>query len=254
MVSVMESYSKRKIEAQSSSGHGKVVLRRETCVICLEKTYSHKMVSLHHDWHHFRCVSCVKKHAEVKLLEGLLPECPHEGCKSSIKIANCKKILSPKLVTLIEERLKESQIPVRDRIYCPYPKCSNLMSKAEVLKYTRSVTWKSYLYSGFRRCLKCDKAFCVYCKIPWHDRLTCSEYQKKHPYSCFEESKLISLAERHSWRQCIKCSHMIELSAGCYHIKCRCGYQFCYACGVEWKYGKAYCRCPAWNENLIIYS
>ncbi|CAI9105194.1 OLC1v1004065C1 [Oldenlandia corymbosa var. corymbosa] len=116
------------------------------------------MVSLHHlDCSHFRCISCVKKYAEVMLHRGLLPPCPQEGCKSSIKIAYCEKILSPKLVALIEERLRESEIPVQDRVYCPFPKCSNLMSKAEVLKYTKTITWKSYLYSGFRRCLKCDK-------------------------------------------------------------------------------------------------
>jgi hypothetical protein len=33
---------------------------------------------------------------------------------------------------------------------------------------------------------------------------------------------------------------------------CRCGYEFCYTCGKEWKEKKATCACPLWDENNII--
>ncbi|CAI9105193.1 OLC1v1004064C1 [Oldenlandia corymbosa var. corymbosa] len=228
--------------------------QNNTCGICLEKTEIHGMSSLH-DCPHNQCTSCLKTLAEVKLSEGSLPTCPHEGCKSSIKIRNCKKILSPKLVAWLEERLKESEIPVLDRIYCPYPKCSNLMSKPAVLKHTNHVAKnKEDVISGFRKCLKCDNGFCVNCKIPWHEGTTCAEYKKLHPHSTAEEEMLISLAQRYSWRRCIKCSHMIELTAGCYHIICRCGCQFCFTCGKEWKNKDTRpCSCPLWDERLIIY-
>ncbi|CBI35428.3 unnamed protein product, partial [Vitis vinifera] len=32
---------------------------------------------------------------------------------------------------------------------------------------------------------------------------------------------------------------------------CRCGYDFCYTCGAEWKNKKATCSCPLWDENNI---
>lgn len=34
---------------------------------------------------------------------------------------------------------------------------------------------------------------------------------------------------------------------------CRCGYEFCYTCGLEWKDKKATCSCPLWDEGYIWY-
>lgn len=34
----------------------------------------------------------------------------------------------------------------------------------------------------------------------------------------------------------------------------RCGYEFCYKCGTEWKKKKATCSCPIWDEHNIEYS
>lgn len=33
---------------------------------------------------------------------------------------------------------------------------------------------------------------------------------------------------------------------------CRCGYEFCYTCGAEWKDKKATCSCPLWEERNIL--
>ena len=33
----------------------------------------------------------------------------------------------------------------------------------------------------------------------------------------------------------------------------RCGYEFCYTCGAEWKEKKATCSCPLWDNVHIIY-
>lgn len=34
---------------------------------------------------------------------------------------------------------------------------------------------------------------------------------------------------------------------------CRCGYEFCYNCGAEWKDKKPTCSCPLWEEDNILY-
>ncbi|GKG45772.1 hypothetical protein Tco_0498218, partial [Tanacetum coccineum] len=33
-------------------------------------------------------------------------------------------------------RVKEAAIPPTEKVYCPFPNCSELMSKTEVLEYT----------------------------------------------------------------------------------------------------------------------
>ncbi|MFS8005279.1 putative transcription factor C2H2 family [Helianthus anomalus] len=224
------------------SGQGKL----ENCVICLEDKSIDQFVSAEGCTHRF-CYSCVKQHVEVKLLNGVLPKCPHEGCGSELRIESCEKFLTPKFTEMMRRRLKEESIPVTDKVYCPYPKCSTLMSKAELERLRISV-----IGFGARTCYKCHGIFCVKCRVPWHENMKCAEYKRRNPTSIVEESKLKNLAARNEWRQCIKCKHMIELVAGCYHMTCRCGYEFCYTCGAEWKNKKATCNCIYWNEENII--
>ncbi|KAL3453499.1 hypothetical protein BJX65DRAFT_125315 [Aspergillus insuetus] len=58
----------------------------------------------------------------------------------------------------------------------------------------------------------------------------------------------MNLAKQSGWQQCPQCSHLIELSTGCNHITCRCGFEFCYVCRVKWKK----CGCAIWDENRLL--
>lgn len=191
----------------------------ETCVICYEDTDVGQIFSVDGCLHRF-CFSCMKQHAEVKLLHGMLPKCPSEGCKSELNVESCGKFLAPKHMETMRQRIKEASTPVSERVYCAYPRCSVLMSKTELLEHS-----KKYLLnvdrSGSRRCMKCNNLFCIYCKVPWHNNMTCSEYKRLNPNPSPEETKLKSLATTNLWRQCTKCNHMIELAEGCYHMACR---------------------------------
>jgi hypothetical protein len=40
----------------------------------------------------------------------------------------------------------------------------------------------------------------------------------------------------------------MHLTLGC----CRCGYEFCYTCGKEWKNKKQTCSCLLWDERNLI--
>ncbi|XP_010535584.1 PREDICTED: uncharacterized protein LOC104810840 [Tarenaya hassleriana] len=223
---------------------------KETCVICYDGIKVERMFSVDGCFHRF-CFPCMKQHVEVKLLEGGTANCPSEGCKSEVKIESCAKFLDPKLVDVMSQRKKEASINPADKIYCPYPKCSALMVKHEVLEYTRA-----YLVgvdqSGARKCMKCGLFFCFSCKVPWHYYMTCHDYSRSHANQNAGDGMLKSLARKKLWRQCAKCSQMVELAWGCYHITCRCGYEFCYTCGAEWKNKKATCTCPIWDERNII--
>ncbi|KAI7749551.1 LOW QUALITY PROTEIN: hypothetical protein M8C21_021918 [Ambrosia artemisiifolia] len=218
----------------------------ETCVICLDDISLDQFFTVEGCTHRY-CYSCMKQHVEVKLLHGVLPKCPHEGCGNELGIESCEKFLTPKFIEMMRQRLKEESIPVTDKVYCPYPKCSTLMSKTELFRLPRLVD--GY---GARACYKCHGKFCVNCKVPWHENMNCCEYKRRNPTPLVEESKLKNLAARNLWRQCVKCKHMIELAAGCYHMTCRCGYEFCYTCGAEWKNKKATCNCPLWDEGNIV--
>lgn len=226
---------------------------KETCNICLEDTDSPHMLAVDICLHRF-CVSCLRQHVEVKLLQGMLPSCPHDGCKNMLTVESCRKFLSPKLLDIMLLRVKEASIPVTEKIYCPYPKCSALMSTREAIRPQESSSKQpAYDTSGLRKCIKCTHLFCIKCKVPWHDRLSCYDYKRLNPRNQAEDSKLKVLAREKLWRQCVKCNHMIELAEGCFHMTCRCGYEFCYTCGAEWKDKKATCACPLWYEGNILH-
>ncbi|XP_009342327.3 uncharacterized protein LOC103934299 [Pyrus x bretschneideri] len=220
----------------------------EICVICLEATDVNQMFSVDGCLHRY-CFSCMKQHVEVKLLHGMIPRCPHEDCKSDLTVDNCAKFLTPKHVETMRQRIKEASIPATEKVYCPNPRCSALMSKRELLQDVKS---RDVELSGVRKCLKCQCLFCINCKVPWHRNRTCADYKRLNPCPS-EDTKLKSLASTNLWRQCVKCNHMIELAEGCYHMTCRCGHEFCYNCGGEWKDKKPTCSCPLWDEGNILH-
>ncbi|GMN24598.1 hypothetical protein TIFTF001_000615 [Ficus carica] len=221
----------------------------ETCVICLEDN-DVSQIFVVNDCQHRYCFSCMKQHVETKLREALVPKCPHHGCKSELDVDSCKKFLTPKFIEIMFQRKKEAITPVTERVYCPNPRCSVLMSKTEVLEYSKK-EGIDVDGLGARRCVKCNGIFCINCKVPWHRNMTCAQYNTLNPNPPAEDAKLKLLASRNLWRQCIKCNLMIELAEGCYHMTCRCGFEFCYNCGAPWKDKRATCRCPLWDENHI---
>ncbi|KAM7279991.1 hypothetical protein ACFE04_007125 [Oxalis oulophora] len=234
--------------AESSNG-GKTV--NETCAVCLEDTDTSLMFAVDVCLHRY-CFSCMRQHVQVKLLHGLLPKCPYEGCNSEINIESSRKFLTPKLFEMLTQHLKEASIPVTEKVYCPYPRCSALMSNSEISEYAKNAFGNPR--SGARKCLKCHGLFCLICKVPWHSNMTCDEYKKLNPNPPAEDVRLKTLATRNLWKQCLKCKYMIELSEGCYHITCRCGHEFCYNCGAGWKNKKATCNCPLFDEDYIWYN
>ncbi|PRQ33731.1 putative transcription factor C2H2 family [Rosa chinensis] len=245
----IESQSLSQMKPAESTTHKNV---KETCVICMEDSDVSQMFSVDGCLHRY-CYSCMKQHVEVKLLHGILPKCPHEDCKSDLSVDSCAKFLTPKHVDTMRQRIKEASIPATERVYCPYPRCSLLMSKSEVLQHAKKTLMGAVEQSGLRRCMKCHYLFCINCKVPWHRNITCADYKKSNPNPPEEDTKLKFLASSKLWRQCVKCSHMIELLEGCYHMTCRCNYEFCYNCGAEWKDKKATCTCPLWIEDNILH-
>ncbi|CAI9105209.1 OLC1v1004082C1 [Oldenlandia corymbosa var. corymbosa] len=92
-------------------------------------------------------------HVGVKLLRGMIPKCPHEQCK---KVDDCKKFLTPELFKMMSQRIIETSIPAADRIYCPYPRCSALMSRSELRRASQM--------PAIKLCKKCTRPFCIECK------------------------------------------------------------------------------------------
>ncbi|XP_019085504.1 PREDICTED: probable E3 ubiquitin-protein ligase RNF144A [Camelina sativa] len=206
-------------------GTTKVTLKK-TCNICLDDAINADEMVCVDKCRHRLCCECMKRHIEVRLLEGSVVRCPYFRCKTKLTFEGCENILTPKLRKMWQQRIKEDAIPVSERIYCPNPRCSALMSETELSKSTGGAEVR-------RLCFKCGEIFCISCKVSWHSNMSCDVYKRLHPYPTENDRKIKTLADQKLWRQCPKCQQMIELKEGCVRVKCRCGHSFCYRCGIQ---------------------
>lgn len=155
--------------------------------------------------------------------------CPGVDCTNTIASAECELLLSesPGDVALFRQVEAEASIPSERRFYCPNPVCS------APLLLDAPAEPNDPLY-----CAACGSKVCAFCRTVWHKGASCDEYQAlpdtlRQP----EDLALLHEARRQRWRQCAQCEFMIERAEGCNHMTCKCGFEFCYACGTPWKKG-----------------
>jgi hypothetical protein len=197
---------------------------KEDCTICFEgKTLSEMIVIP--DCTHIFCRSCIVQHSEVKVQSGQVPiRCPQVNCTQTLSLTLSKSILSTKWYELLNKRMIEANMPEAERVYCPYPKCSALMSR-ETLKANNQRSASSSSASSLvtsASCVECFRMFCVECRVPWHIAMTCQQYQQLPPiFKDAQDANLYKLAENQKWQRCRKCRRMIELAEGCFHMTCR---------------------------------
>jgi len=69
---------------------------------------------------------------------------------------------------------------------------------------------------------------CVMCRGPPHPaNIACPQDR--------DRQIIDQLAEDEGWRRCSKCAVLVEHKEACQHMTCRCGNQFCYVCGSQWR-------------------
>jgi len=80
-------------------------------------------------------------------------------------------------------------------------------------------------------CRKCQFVWCYNCHAPWHQGLTCKQFQKgEKQFKKWTKSK--SRAGIANCQKCPLCRVYIQRSTGCDHMTCnRCKTNFCYKCG-----------------------
>ncbi|KAL0737100.1 hypothetical protein Bca4012_013310 [Brassica carinata] len=186
---------------------------KTTCGICFDTDFKAEQMFCVASCGHVFCVECVKRHIEVRVSEGdLRIRCPdYFYCKSKLTFESCVHLLTPKLRAKWKQRLEEESVPVTERVYCPNPKCSTLMSKTRLSKQEDG---------SMRCCFKCWEPFCIDCKVPWHNNLSCEDYKRLCP-NLTEDVLLNVIAKQKLRRQCNNCQHLIERSGGCNNVTCR---------------------------------
>ncbi|GIZ48315.1 hypothetical protein CKM354_001138200 [Cercospora kikuchii] len=121
-------------------------------------------------------------------------------------------------------RHKATELNTKNKIYCSnVAKCNAFIAPHSI-------------HNGQAFCQKCGQATCVKCK------------EKEHFGPCDETKGLLAvmqMAGQKKWKACPECKRLVEKADGCNHVVCRCGTDFCYACGLI--YGG--CDCEEADEE-----
>ncbi|KAJ6792714.1 E3 ubiquitin-protein ligase arih1 [Iris pallida] len=219
----------------------------EECPTCCEEKPQEQIMKLN-CCHRF-CSDCMIMYVEDELRDMQVPvRCPQVGCKYCIPIKEFKPFLAISVYESLEIATIEAGVMNSDRIYCPFPNCSVLLTPSHCPSSGASTSTQSQ--SNCIECTDCHRLICTSCVSPWHASMSCEDYQNlSMEERDTEDIALHHLAQNNNWRRCQQCSRMIELTQGCYHVTCWCGYEFCYSCGLEYQDGLQTCQCEFWDDD-----
>lgn len=149
---------------------------------------------------------------------------PPRCCQHEFDFNVILRHLPVQLATLYQEKAKEYR--TTNRVYCHRKTCSAFLGPQK--------EHPTPLY-----CPRCTSLTCAKCTAATHPGRPCESQS---------DEEVLALAEETGWKRCPGCRHLVELSVGCFHMTCRCRYEFCYLCTARWKT----CACPQWEENRLF--
>ncbi|KAI0532787.1 hypothetical protein GGR58DRAFT_488866 [Xylaria digitata] len=170
---------------------------------------------------HEYCRQCLSRLFRDAMVDESLfpPRC----CKQHIPLDKSQLFLDANVVRQFRQKALELSTP--NRTYCHNMSCAAFIPPANC-SYTTAT------------CGECRRQTCTTCKGVSHDGDCPNDEQLQ---------QVIQLAREQGWQRCQNSWGIVEPNTGCNHMTCRCGFQFCYACGARWKT----CRCDHWEEHRL---
>ncbi|KAL3512020.1 hypothetical protein ACH5RR_024737 [Cinchona calisaya] len=203
------------------------------CDICMEEKKRYDMIKLE-SCSHSLCSDCLSRLIQAKI-EGNIHfiTCPNINCNDIIEPDFVKGMIPENVVARWEELRSEATILDSQKFYCPYKNCSAmLVNDAEEEIVIRE-----------SECPVCRRLFCAKCRVPWHPGFECEEFQKlKVDEKGNDDLTVHVLAQKNKWTKCPNCKFLVDKNEGCIHMTCRCGFEFCYICGLNWSEGHWSCQ------------
>ncbi|CAN6224465.1 unnamed protein product [Urochloa humidicola] len=207
---------------QGSPGPNAMASYEFYCTICMETVHIRELFPISGCTHLF-CVSCVSQYIAAKVEDNVLSiGCPDPGCRyGALDPEACRDVIPPQLFQRWGAALCDSALG-SFKFYCPFNNCSALL--VDERRHGEAAITNA-------ECPHCRRMFCAQCKVPWHDGITCTEFQRLGKDERARNDHLLrKVAQESKWQRCPKCKMYVERTEGCVYIVCRCRHRFCYLC------------------------
>ena len=208
-----------------------------SCTICLDDKPAAECAVLSGCGHAF-CAACLRSSAEAGRASGAsVTLCPSAGCGSSLTHRELRALLGAAAFKRLDRAQMELACALDPTMHpCPTPDCPYIC------------VWGSEEADGLPKldCPMCHRSRCLVCKAsPYHDGARCERAGGGGGggggSGAAEEAASESYLNDPSSgvKRCVKCTVPIAMTYGCFKMQCRCGYRFCWQCGIP----NATCAC-----------
>ena len=168
----------------------------------------------------------MKQYLLERLNSGNVMTIPCTGCGTELNEEDIPIFLSKNQITKLEQFRFLGRLRLEPNCrWCPKRSCSYGVVGNEKDADFPMLT-----------CTQCYTKFCFHCSLKWHPEMTCNQKRKQ------DEKRESTRNQRHvkknkKWLKhnrlikCRRCGQGIQKNDGCNHMKCVCGFEFCWLCG-----------------------
>ncbi|KAK0116144.1 hypothetical protein ONS95_013175 [Cadophora gregata] len=185
--------------------------KKVDCISCMEAVREKDTAIL--PCNHIYCGDCIKG----AFKSAYKSRSPFQCCGTTIPTSSVARNLSSSFIE--KYNLMVLELKTKRPKYCASSRCNKFIPPAEI-------------HGPIAVCPYCKTRTCVACG------------NKEHSGVCTEDQAgraVQALAQRQGWKQCPKCSQILERTEGCLHMTCRCKAEWCYSCLRSWNVCRSTC-------------
>ncbi|EJU02141.1 hypothetical protein DACRYDRAFT_107078 [Dacryopinax primogenitus] len=195
-----------------------------TCQVCAEDLptdkYSRYKLASNCQHSSVVCRRCVRQYLknQIEELGNTRLLCPVPECRAEISYHRVKRYARSRVFQRYDALLLRKNLGADPNfIWCKNPKCDSGQVHDGIEGGSVIIT-----------CVKCGSKACSFHDAPWHEGLTCAQYDQRKMDKQGREAAVEAYFSKNT-KQCPKCNAPIEKISGCDHMTCRppggCGFQ-----------------------------
>ncbi|PBP22023.1 ring finger protein [Diplocarpon rosae] len=178
-------------------------------------------VSCNHPYEEFVCLQCIQRYIQALLLEGDIHRMRCPLCPVPLTSDDIKKYSTIEMFTRYEHLVF---MATPGLVMCLGLHCG------------RGQVHEEKADDPVMQCNSCGFKTCVVHKLPWHEGFTCEEFDgDESQVERLEADEATAKLLFENSKVCPSCNQGVTKNAGCDHLECRCGKEWCFICLAPWE-------------------